>query len=106
MSEHLLRAAGGGQPLTEGEQGIAQLLGLAQTDQLLPLAGGEPSRRHADDKQHKQGEQVAVVGDAQGEVGCGEQQIVGDKAQHSRQRGGYQTGGEGRRQHPQHEDER
>ena len=72
----------------------------------MPLAGGEPSRGHANDKQHKQGEQVAVVGDAQGEVGGGEQQIVGDKAQHRRQRRGHQTGGEGGRQHPQYEQQR
>ena len=53
-----------------GEQGVAELLGLAQAHQLLALAGGgEPPGRDADDEQHEQGEQVAVAGDAQGEVG-------------------------------------
>ena len=37
---------------------------------------------------HEQGEQVAVAGHAQGEVGDGEQQIVADEAQHGGQDGG------------------
>ena len=32
-------------PWLRGEQGVAQLLGLAQADQLLTLAGGEPPGR-------------------------------------------------------------
>lgn len=67
------------------------------------MAGGEPPGRHADDEQHEQIEQVAVVGDAQGEVGGGEQQVVADEPQHGRQDGGHQAGGQGRGEHPQHE---
>ncbi|MND85511.1 hypothetical protein D3C80_774380 [compost metagenome] len=70
---------------------------------MLALAGGEPPGRHADDEQHEQIEQVAVVGDAQGEVGGGEQQVVADEPQHGRQDGGHQAGGEGSGEHPQYE---
>ncbi|MNQ71205.1 hypothetical protein D3C85_858670 [compost metagenome] len=106
LPEHLHRAAGGGQPLAQGQQGVAELLGLAQAHQLLALAGCEPPRRHADDEQHEQGEQVAVAGHAQGEVGGGEQQIVRDEPQHGGQDGGHQAGGEGSGEYPQHEQQR
>ncbi len=44
-----------------------------------------------------------MAGDAEGEVGDGEQQIVADEAQHGGQDGGHQAGGERGGQHPQHE---
>ncbi|MNF80276.1 hypothetical protein D3C84_625130 [compost metagenome] len=44
-----------------------------------------------------------MTGHAQGEVGGGEQQVVGDEAQHRRQDSRHQAGGERRGQHPQHE---
>ena len=82
------------------EQGVAKLLGLAQAHQLLALAGGEPPGRHADDEQHEQGEQVAVVGDAQGEVGAVNSRLWPTEPQHGRQDGGHQAGGQGRGENP------
>ena len=42
-------------PWLRESRGVTELLGLAQADQLLTLAGGEAPGRDADDEQHEQG---------------------------------------------------